>query len=403
MDMTASTMLPLGSTVQLQYSQTICQVECLIGAGGQGEVYRVRTREPDGERVHALKWYFPMWATQDQWENLQSLVQLDPPSSQFLWPADLAFTENRSFGYLMPLRGENFHGIVDLMLQTISPSFRALATSAFQLADSFLQLHSAGLCYRDINWGNVFLNPDSGEVLICDNDNVGIDGQAVIGVLGTEKFMAPEVVRREVLPSTTTDLYSLSVLLFYLFMVHHPLEGRHEMDGTLTDRAADHRLYGTDPVFIWDPDDDSNRPVPGIHDNALIYWGIYPRFLRELFVRAFTQGLRDPQNGRVRETEWRNAAARLRDAIYYCSSCRAENFWDESLGSAPPCWRCHAPTVAPPRFVGKRGVVMLNRDAELFPHHLSGSRGDFSAPVAAVVQHPSMANVWGLRNLSQRT
>ena len=37
--------------------------------------------------------------------------------------------------------------------------------------------------------------------------------------------MAPEIVRGEALPSTATDLYSLSVLLFYLLMVSHPLEG----------------------------------------------------------------------------------------------------------------------------------------------------------------------------------
>ena len=74
------------------------------------------------------------------------------------------------------------------------------------------------------------------------------------GVLGTPGFMAPEIVRGEKRPSRETDRYSLSVLLFYLFMVNHPLEGKLEANIKWMDYAARVKLYGTDPVFIFDPD-----------------------------------------------------------------------------------------------------------------------------------------------------
>lgn len=74
------------------------------------------------------------------------------------------------------------------------------------------------------------------------------------GVLGTPGFMAPEIVRGEKRPSRETDRYSLSVLLFYLFMVNHPLEGKLEANIKCMDYAARVKLYGTDPVFIFDPD-----------------------------------------------------------------------------------------------------------------------------------------------------
>src|SRR3954452_6732203 len=140
-------------------------------------------------------------------------------------------------------------------------SFRALATAGLELADSYLQLHARGLCYRDISFGNVFFDPESGDVLICDNDNVAVDGSATAGVLGTPRFMAPEVVRGEVLPSTQTDLYSLAVLLFYMLTVHHPLEGAREAAIRCLDLPAMTRLYGTEPLFIFDPRDASNRAV----------------------------------------------------------------------------------------------------------------------------------------------
>jgi serine/threonine protein kinase len=101
----------------------------------------------------------------------------------------------------MQLRPERYKGIVDLMKRRIEPTFRALATAGIELAHSFLALHAKGLCYRDISFGNVFFDPDTGDVLICDNDNVTVDGSATSGVLGTPRFMAPEVVRGEAMPS----------------------------------------------------------------------------------------------------------------------------------------------------------------------------------------------------------
>jgi serine/threonine protein kinase len=114
-----------------------------------------------------------------------------------------------------------------------------------------------GLCYRDISFGNVFFDPDTGEVLICDNDNVAVDGEGKIGVLGTPRFMAPEIVRGEALPSMHTDVFSLAVLLFYMLIMHHPLEGKRELAIKCLDLPAMNKLYGTDPLFIYDPDDDS--------------------------------------------------------------------------------------------------------------------------------------------------
>ncbi len=130
--------------------------------------------------------------------------------------------------------------------------------------------------------------------MICDNDNVSFDNSKPGGVLGTPGFMAPEIVRGEKRPSKDTDRYSLSVLLFYLFMVNHPLEGKLEASIRCMDMAARVKLYGTEPVFIFDPNNKTNRPVKGIHDNATIYWPLYPEKLRQMFTKAFTVGLNEP-------------------------------------------------------------------------------------------------------------
>ncbi len=397
-------LLKIGMTVQTEDSARSCRVEQFLGGGGQGEVYRATL---DGAPV-ALKWYFPTQATAQQRRNLQLLIAKGAPTARFLWPLALVVAPDvGGFGYLMPLREPRYHSIVELMKRRIEPSFRVLATAGLELVRSFLELHARGLCYQDISFGNVCFDPMSGEVLIGDNDNVGVDGETGGGVLGTPRFIAPEVVRGEAAPGTQTDLFSLAVLLFYMFMIHHPLEGSKEAAIRCFDLPAMTRLYGTEPVFIFDPADDSNRPLPGYHDNALVFWPIYPEFFRALFTKAFTEGIHDPLHGRVRESEWRAALAQLRDLIVYCARCGAENFYDTAAGQSAvqtpgACWSCRQPLRWPPRLQIGRQVIMLNHDSRLFPHHLEQQFYDFSTALATVTQHPGNPAIWGLKNLTGR-
>ena len=236
------------------------------------------------------------------------------------------------------------------MKKRVNPSFYTLCRTAFNLTRGYQKLHAMGAKYQDISFGNLFFNPDNGDVLICDNDNVSFDNSKPGGVLGTPGFMAPEIVRGEKRPSKDTDRYSLSVLLFYLFMVNHPLEGKLEASIRCMDMAARVKLYGTDPVFIFDPNNKTNRPVKGIHDNATIYWPLYPEKLRQMFTRAFTVGLNEPSK-RITEPEWMTMFSNMMSRMLQCS-CGAQLFYDEDLeakGVAHICWNC-----------GKAVKVLLN-------------------------------------------
>jgi DNA-binding helix-hairpin-helix protein with protein kinase domain len=398
----ADQILQQGQTVETEPSGLTCVVETMLGAGTQGQVYRVVV----AGSPFALKWYLPASATSKQRAALHVLIRSGAPNDRFLWPMEVASAPGaEGFGYLMRLRDGRYKGFADLMTRRAEPTFRALATACLELAHSYLQLHNKGLCYRDISFGNVFFDPQTGDVLICDNDNVTVNGTTDAAVAGTQRFMAPEVVRGEACPSTQTDLFSLAVLLFYMLMVHHPLEGKKELAIKCLDAPAMNKLYGSDPLFIFDPRNLSNAPVPGYHDNAIAFWAIYPQFLRDLFTVSFTDGIRDPQNGRIRESQWRAAMVRLRDAIIYCSGCGVENFYDaDALRAAQTthCWACQQKPQLPPRIrIGKDVIVALNKDTRLYPHHVDGAKPyDFSRPVAEVTRHPRDPGIWGLKNLS---
>lgn len=382
-------------------SSGTCYIERLLGAGTQGEVYEARfTNQPV-----ALKWYHPQYLSADlQLESrLGEIVAKGAPCDRFLWPVKVVTSPDvQGFGYIMGLREPRFKGIVDLMKRRVEPSFRVIATTAYDLANSYLQLHSNGLCYRDISFGNVFFDPVSGEVRICDNDNVDIDGQRG-SISGTPRFMAPELVLGRAAPSSYTDLYSLSVLLFYLLFIHHPLDGAQEAAIKIMDAPAMQRLYGTHPIFVFDPCDATNRPVAGYQDAVTAFWQVYPKSLRDLFTQAFTRGLHDPMNGRVRESSWRQAFSRLRDSIFSCPHCGVEVFYEDDAAESQNrrCWACQRQTGPHYRILIGSKSVTLQQGAKLFPHHVDPRRlYDFSTPVAEVTVHPNDPRIWGLKNLS---
>jgi len=226
--------------------------------------------------------------------------------------------------------------------------------------------------------------------------------------------MAPELVRgdRGAQPGIQSDLHSLAVLLFLLLMNHHPLEGAQALQIRCMDENARKKLYGTDPVFLYDPNDNRNRPVPEEQQTVVATWGALPPILQRLFVETFTDGLKNPVR-RVREGQWRDALSEVLDTVCICASCGRQNL-TEPDGPAPTCWggNCGRPLSLPPRLqltIGtgmmrtKPRSVRLGPQARLYAHHLvvEAERHDFSAVVAEVTEHPKQRGRFGITNRSQ--
>jgi hypothetical protein len=170
-------------------------------------------------------------------------------------------------------------------------------------------------------------------------------------------------------------------------------------------------LFGERPVFIFDPSNRSNEAVTLKEDpsgeaggNALEFWKIYPKVLRDTFTRAFTSGLGSP-NARVTALDWLNTLVELRNSVFKCG-CETPNYCDSSIltnhGHPPQCWHCGEQPKLPFRTRLGRASVMLNAGSHLYSHHMCNGNDDFdfSNAVAEVVQHPTDPKVWGLKNLS---
>ncbi|MBQ6319266.1 MAG: serine/threonine protein kinase [Lachnospiraceae bacterium] len=393
-------MLKTGSRITSESGNSYT-VNKMLGSGGQGEVYEVTGN--NGKK--ALKWYYKSTSSKEQKSIIMDLVQDGAPSKNFLWPEDfITDMTNGTFGYIMDLRPGEYKNIPDLLNRKTDPSFEILIKSIFNMAKEYEALHSKGYSYKDISDQNVFFNPKNGSVLICDNDNVSINGMQDSGVYGTMRFMAPEIVRGEATPSRNTDLYSLAVLIFNMLFISHPLEGTNEYKIHALDDNANKALFGTHPVFIYDPNNPENRPVQGFHDNAIIYWSLYPEFLKQKFIKAFTDGIRNPA-ARVVEHEWKEVSIKLLDSLMICPSCGAEVFYDEAketTGENHVCWNCKSVLRVPPKMKLGKHTILLDVGRKLKSHHLNNDY-DMDTDVAEVNQNPNNPGQLGLKNMTTDT
>lgn len=304
-----------------------------LGRGGQGIVYLVEL----GGKQMALKWYHN--PPDDKfYKNLERNVSQGAPSDAFIWPEYVTMKENGSYGYLMKLRPKNYFEFGNYLLAKVSfKSFTAMLAAAMKICDGFMMLHRFGYSYQDLNDGNFFIDPQTGDVLICDNDNVMPQGEKS-GIMGKARYMAPEIVDGGI-PDKYSDRFSLSVILFMLFYANHPFEGAKVVACPCMTESYEKKFYGSEAIFIYDKNNNSNRPVRGIHQNAIRRWPVFPAVLREAFTEEFSlDKLKNPTK-RMLEQNWKKIIEQARDELIVCPSCNEETFV-EANSSVGKCVNC---------------------------------------------------------------
>ncbi|MBP6356326.1 MAG: serine/threonine protein kinase [Paludibacter sp.] len=378
--------------IELKVGNSIT-VKRKLGEGGQGIVYLV---EMNGKQ-YALKWYTHD-CSKDFYNNLDNNIKNGAPTASFLWPQFLTVWKEKRFGYIMALRTDEYKEFSHFLLAKVRfSSLSAMTNAALQISNAFRELHRKGYSYQDLNDGNFFIHPTTGEVLICDNDNVAPYGKN-LGIAGKCRYMAPEVVLRKSLPNADTDRFSLGILLFMLLFNNHPLEGKLIAGVPCMTDQMERRFYGSSPVFIFDPTNDTNRPVMGIHTNAIRRWPIFPQFIKDAFIHIFgAEGIREP-NKRNPENEWLKLFVRLRNETVKCS-CGGETFINMDAPEST-CINCGKELGKPLTLnVGRNRIVMFPGQKIYSIHTKSGSE-DFSTITGEVIQNKNNPALWGIRNLS---
>jgi serine/threonine protein kinase len=371
------------------------KVEKFLAEGGQGAVYIANY---NGEKK-ALKWYkkSSLGSNPDAfYDNIKNNVMRGAPSPEFLWPLDITERVDGTFGYIMDLRPEGYYEVTEFMLTHVRfSSFRATIDAAMHIVSAFRILHNSGYCYQDLNDGNFFINPQNGKVLICDNDNVAPTGTET-GILGKPRYMAPEIVLGKKKPDDLSDRFSMSLIIYILFCLNHPLEGKRYLVAGLTP-ALQEKLYGSEPLFMMDPDDKSNAPHPAVHRNSIIMWKYLPEYMRSIFLSAFSKKAFTQPSARPKELDWLKVLTRFRSEIITCS-CGNEIFTEQ--GNPCQCEKCKRKIPVPFKLVFSEYSIPAMKGSRIYKCQLGVCNADEAlAPVAQVVEKKD-SGALGIRNKS---
>lgn len=384
--------LKVGTQVKLR-NGTSCKVKKELGRGGQGIVYLVEYNGKD----YALKWYI-IPCSEAFYENLERNVKKGAPSPSFLWPEAVTEYQNDSFGYLMKLRPQGYEEIGAFMLAKAKfSSVNCLLKACLEICTAFQKLHINGLSYQDMNDGNFFINPQTGDVLICDNDNVAPNG-VNMGIAGKSGYMAPEIVEKETTPNRYTDYFSLSVILFILLHLNRPFEGAKTLSCPCITEELDKKFFGKECVFILDPNDNSNRPVRGVHTNVIRRWPLFPKLLQNAFIKTFSKEAILTPNKRLIDRDWQDILVQVRSLYVSCPICNKYTFIDLDK-DANVCMECGKNITKPLMIVLGKYQVPLIPGQKIYQCQIS-SDNDYNKVVAEVIRNPNNPNKWGLNNFS---
>ena len=269
-------------------------------------------------------------------------------------------------------------------------SWFVCVTAALNIVRAFEILHASGLSYQDLNEGGISINMQTGDVLICDCDNVSPD-KTNLGIRGVMEYMAPEVVKGEKLPDRETDEYSLAVILFRLFLHDHPMKGvkSKELHNSehLSQREADIMIFGSQPLYCLASKNNQNPPDRVANADVCRLCMTFPMVLMNSFEQVFTEGINNT-NKRLTATEWRKVLLDVRDHLIQVKG-REEFFGVRNKKILPSDCRilCYPQ--------GKEVLCMPGKI--LYKYHLDEYGSDFKTPVAKVIETPK-PGVIGLYN-----
>lgn len=218
-----------------------------LGAGGMGEVYRARHRRL--RRPTAIK-LLPAHKSSDRAverfeREVQSTAALTHPNTIRIY--DYGRTAEGTFYYAMEyLDGATLSEVVSLSGPL--PPARVLAL-LLQAVDALEEAHRAGLIHRDIKPENLMLSrqgldPDTLKVLDFGLvEEIEANPQQGSELIGTPRFLAPELITGASAPTAQSDLYALGAVAYFVLTGSHVFRG-----GSLVETCSQHVLAQPDPL-----------------------------------------------------------------------------------------------------------------------------------------------------------
>lgn len=181
------------------------------------------------------------------------------------------------------------------------------------IAKAFGELEKNNLSYCDISGNNILIKTaKDASIKMIDVDNIYIAGRGKSAIIGTPRYIAPEVKSRQKNPDILSDNYSLAVILFELLRAGHPYISDDILDGSPEDEEA---AFSGKSDYVTDENSTNMLPADIVLTEKL----------KELFKRCFIDGKKN-RLCRPSATEFEHALLEASNKLIKCPSCGAWHY-----------------------------------------------------------------------------
>ncbi len=311
----------------------------IVGFGGQGVVYEVQ-----GENNIVIKLYYPSGSSVvddgvlERISYIRNYMRYVKLPTNFVVILDLIKTP--FVGYVME-KVSGYKSLNSYLIPDKELSFsdwynkglglRERIFIGFVIAKAFAALERVNLSYCDISGNNILVKINkSVSIKMIDVDNIYMAGKGTASVLGTPRYIAPEVISGQKNPDVLSDNYSLAVILFELLRVGHPYISDDILDGTPDDEEV---AYAGKLDYVTDANSSNMLPSDIVFTDKLT----------ELFHKCFVDG----KINRLVRPSARDFQFALLDAsnkVIKCPNCGAWHYPKKKGKKFVGCPWCEAPT-----------------------------------------------------------
>lgn len=323
--------MPLPEVIDLSGREV--HLEALIGQGGEGAVYGIRSSEDLVAKVY----HRPLTAERAAKIQFMSSLSNGILNQVSAWPTGLLLAKSgrAPVGLLLP-RVKNAKDIHKLyspksrLTEFTRADWRFLVRACTNTARAFGAVHATGSIIGDINEGSVLVAPDATVKLIdCDSFQITDQGKRYLCEVGVETFTPPELQGKNLRQTVRTvnhDSFGLAVMLFLLlFMGRHPFAGRFLGRGDMPIPKAIFELRFAYSAMRADVQMDRppNTPALSIVGDEVAF----------LFERAFAKQMIG--GGRPEPQEWVQALVGLERNLVQCRT--NPSHWHHKAVACPWC------------------------------------------------------------------
>lgn len=281
-------------------------------------------------------------------------------------------------------------------------TMKAMLNAAWSIVDLYDYMDKNNLVYGGNPKQAIWFHPLTGHINLRDTLNF-MDVNDELEEENYSELTAPEVIQNKSMHYTRDGQnWSLAVLL-YEFFYHNdgPYKGIASAMQSFLNPNEEYSWMAEQGIFNMSDESQENRPIRGVQDSLLKYWGMFPSVLQDAFTKTFVEGKKHPEK-RLTPYEWKKIINQLKTSYIECQ-CGYKHFIVKFEKNLEGHWCC--PKCKKIYYIFSNGddEIYLTTDTVIKRNQFYPKESDNGESIGMVVENTKQKGLFGIKNISSET